>query len=81
MTVNAPEAASRHLKIPALNPYRLTIKQSISHFLPGRSQHTGKSSPRDIHLLTTFLLLQLLNVLKANRLCLLNRKAYFLQLS
>jgi len=81
MTVNAPEATQRHLKVTTLDPYRFTIKQSVSHFLPSRRQHTGKSSPGDIHPLSTFLLFQLLNVLKANRLCLLNRKTYFLQLS
>jgi len=81
MTVDASEATQRHLKVTTLDPYRFTIKQSISHFLPGRSQHTGKSGPGDIHHLTTFLLLQLLNILETNRLCLLNRKAYFLQLS
>jgi hypothetical protein len=31
----APEALQCQLKVAALNPYRLAIKQGVSHFLPG----------------------------------------------
>jgi hypothetical protein len=35
MTINAVEAAHRHLKVSAFNSYRLPIEQGISQLISG----------------------------------------------
>jgi len=78
VTTPARKALQGRLKVATLDPYRLTSKQSISHFLPRRVQNAGKGSPRDIHPLSAILLLKLLYVLQADCFRLLDRKLYLL---
>jgi hypothetical protein len=45
VTTPACKALQGRLKVTALDPYRLTIEQRISHFLPGRIQNASKGIP------------------------------------
>jgi hypothetical protein len=77
MSFKTPETPRGHLEITTLDSYRLTIKQRISNFLPGRVQQAGKGAPGDAHPLSAFLLLQPFPVFKTDCLDFLDKEVDF----
>jgi hypothetical protein len=63
----ASEATVWELKVASFDSYCLAINQSVSQFLPGRLQYPMEGWPGNAHLLRALLLLQPLQILKADR--------------
>jgi len=81
MVTGTAESSRGHLEIATLNSYCLPIEQGISYLLTGRSKHSLKSRTRNVHLLSSFLLLQSLQVFETYRFSLLNCEATFFKSS
>ena len=75
----APETADRHLEVASLHPNRLPLDQGLSHFPSRRIQNPLEGGTRDMHPVSTLLLVEAFQVLKPNRFRLFDGQDHLLE--